>query len=51
MVEKEKYDNTIKILIEYRAQTKVRERCKTTNEKNIIRLKNREHVKHLNSSS
>jgi hypothetical protein len=33
MIEKEKYDNTIKILIEYRAETRVRERYKTNNKK------------------
>ncbi len=33
MIEKEKYDKTIKILIQYRAETRVRERYKATNEK------------------
>ncbi len=51
MIEKEKYDKTIKILIKYRTETTVRERYKTTNEKNLIRLKNRKHTKHLKSGS
>jgi DNA polymerase I-like protein with 3'-5' exonuclease and polymerase domains len=33
MIEKEKYNKTMKILIEYRAETRVRERYKATNEK------------------